>query len=445
MKGLIRGVVGAVVVLGATACADDYSIDFGGAPTAVQPSPEVMFLTSGTQRELLVRLINDRNQSTPASFQVTNIGAGLTVTYDDQYRPQWTSTNPILEPKADKEQQRYIVAANLPTGGRREFSLTSSGVSGTATVYILPTTLGNILSETTPDVGELITVNAPTDLSFTAASTVSFATGGLATITERTGKTLTVLPPPGSSGIATVTGVILDFSPTLAPRTLSGTDQITVPPVSGNFTGAGTLFGSVTLAIPGLKILPNAVVKIGGRAATTQNVAADGSSMTFLAGAGPGPVTVDGVEFLAVPGTTINGLTLAGAPAFPATTWSGESPDDNAPVLTAISPGTPAVLLDSWTNVGPDPVGFGGTGTTGKWAKLVVPVGGSYNVSIDWNTAGNINFGITDEAITVFLATALTSAKPESTTINLAAGTYWIVMGLIGNTDPPGRYTIRIQ
>lgn len=225
MKGLIRGVAGAAMVLGASACAEDFSIDFGGAPTAVQASPEVMFLASGAQKELLVRLVNDRNQSTPASFELANVGAGLTVTYDDQYRPQWTSTDPVLEAPLVKEQQRYIVAANIPTGGQRTFQLTSGGIAGTVKVNVTPSGIG--LTGGPGGLMEEVTITAP---GFIFRNNFAIYFGELAaeviSVAEN-GESAVVRFPINQSSAPTIANVAVSFLPTVTIASIQNVDVIT--------------------------------------------------------------------------------------------------------------------------------------------------------------------------------------------------------------------------
>jgi hypothetical protein len=460
MKGLIRGVVGAVVVLGATACADDYSIDFGGAPTAVQPSPEVMFLNSGTQKELLVRLVNDRNQSTPTSFQVTNVGAGLTVTYDDQYRPQWTSVNPVLEAPLVKEQQRYTVAADLPTGGKRTFQLTSSGLTGTATVYILPTSLGASLSNLAPALGETVTLNAPDGQSFTppggtaTASTVSFPAGGAPIIQEITAKSITFIPRPGTTGAATVTGITLDYAPTLAPRSLTTSNAIEVEAIDEMAvtysTASPALFAEVTVTAPtGFRFLPNFRMALGYGSGRTISVAADSKSAVVILPAGVSSTipTFSNVvlSFLTgVPISNVPGVTPMTTPALP---WVADDFDPGVRNITTAAAGTATVWYDSWINATGDCCGFGGGN---KIYTMTQPTAGSRTYQLNWTqdaggTYGNMSYGIVNEAITAFLLTALTSNRPETGTANLGAGNFWWISALTADANPPGVFWITIQ
>jgi hypothetical protein len=224
MKGLIRGVAGTALVLGATACADDFSIDFGGAPTAVQASPEVMFLASGTNKEVLVRLVNDRNQGTPTSFELANVGAGLTVTYDDQYRPQWTSKDTALVAPLVKEQQRYIVAANIPTGGQRTFQLTSGGLATTVKVNVTPTVIG--LQGGPGGLMEVVTVTAP---GFIFREDFGIAFGELAAeviSVAEDGSSAEVRFPVNQSGTPVITNVAVSFLPTVTLASINNIEII---------------------------------------------------------------------------------------------------------------------------------------------------------------------------------------------------------------------------
>lgn len=354
MKGLIRGVAGAAMVLGAAACAEDPSIDFGGAPSAVQASPEVMFLASGASKELLVRLVNERNQSTPASFQLANVGAGLTVTYDDKYRPEWTSVSPVLEAPLVKEQQRYTVSANLPTGGERTFQLTSGGLAGTVKVYVTPTAIGLI--------------GAP-----------------------------------------------------------------------------GGLMEEVTITAPGFIFRPNLAINFGELRAEVLSVAQDGSSaqVRFPINQSMAP-TINNVAVSFLPTVTI--ASIANVEVITTASRSvGSNPDASAPTINY--GGGTVVFRDSWTAPGDDLLGNGGGF---QWYKLVVTAGGTRTVSVNWNadaagTAGDYDFYVCDQAIAACPIQRFTTARPESGSAVLPAGTYWIGVSLYQDIHPAGVLTITVE
>ncbi len=450
MKGLIRGVASAAVVLGATACTDDYSIDFGGAPTAVQASPEVMFINSGATKEVLVRLVNDRNQSVPAEYTVSNVGAGLTVTYDATYRPEWSSTDPVLEPPAVKIQQRYTVTANIPTGGQRTYTLTSGGMSTTGTVYVLPTNMGASLSATAPALGEEVTITAPEGQSFTATATVAFETGGAPIITNRTAKSITFLPRPGSTGAATVTGVTLDYAPTLAARTLSSTNAITVPAVTGipAVVAAGGVHVARTVTATGFKFLPTLAVRVGDFTAITVSVAPDSLSaqVIFPAGINAATATYSNVILGFLPEVPLQNIPATTTITTATTPYNGANPDGSALVINANAPGVALTVRDTWINFGADVLGFGGSN---KFYRLVLPSTGSRTYTLNWTAdgtgvVGDFDFAVCDDALAACPVARLTAARPETGSANLAAGNWWLVAALFLD-EHPGMLTFTIQ
>jgi len=292
MKELIRGVACLALALGATACEDDPSIDFGGSPTLVQLSPNVMFITSGNTKELLVRLVNDRNQSVPTSFTVSDVGAGLNVIFDTLFRPQQTIADPVLTSPLIKTQQRYFIEADLPGGGQRSFTLTSSGISGSPTINIEPSNTG-ALSATAPALGEVVTINAPDAQSFStttgSSTTVSFDVGGTLTpavITALSTTSVSFIPLPGSTGPAVVSNITLNFAPTLAARTLESPNEITVPAVASiplvYSTGTPAAGAAVSVTAAGFRFRPNATFTYTTGDAFVLSISADSTTASIL-------------------------------------------------------------------------------------------------------------------------------------------------------------------
>ena len=122
-----------------------------------------------------------------------------------------------------------IVAAQRP-----EYPMTLSSTTKVTTPVI--DTLNVTFSDATPGIGEAVTVTAPAGFTFTTAATPPATNSGVtfgtrvAIVSARTATTITFVPLPGSSGVATITGVI----PTAAPMfslTLPTDDAITVPDI----------------------------------------------------------------------------------------------------------------------------------------------------------------------------------------------------------------------
>ena len=125
-----------------------------------------------------------------------------------------------------------IVAAERP-----EYPMTLSSTTKVTTPVI--SSINVTFSNAAPGIGDPVTLTAPAGFTFTPApvapatappgSGVSFG-GRAAIITARTATTITFVPLPGSTGVATITGVI----PTAAPMfslTLPTINTITVPDI----------------------------------------------------------------------------------------------------------------------------------------------------------------------------------------------------------------------
>jgi hypothetical protein len=444
---------GLLVALGASACVNDYSLDFGGAPTKVQASPETMFVTSGAAaKALLLRLVNDRNQSVPAEWTITNVPAGLTVELDTEYRPDYVNPEQELVPDAVQTQHRYFVTADMPTGGMATFTVSSQGFSQQITVRVLPTDLGAALSSTAPALGEEVTITAPASLSFTDESEVSIPGGGDAVIVSQSADAITFIPIPGSSGPATVTGVILDYAPTLDPRTLETTSSIDVPAVNSiplQFS-ATTPLTPVTLTATGFRFESGFSLSLGGLDAWVESVSGDGTSATVVLPAGQtGNPVVSGVHLSFLESVSLSDIPGAASVTTPTTAWNGSAPDGAAPTINASAPGTPVTFWDTWINAstsGPGPDFFAGST---KFYRLVIPSGETRTYNVNW-TPGP---GGADLDVVISPTTdpgdathgVLTGNRPEAFSATLAPGTYWISIGNWQDFDQPGVVRIVVE
>ncbi len=451
MNRKIRGVAGLLVALGASACASDYGLDFETNPTQIQASPEVMFITSGAAaKELLLRLTNDINQSVPTTFTVSNVPAGLTVTHDDNYRPDYVNSDGTLQQPGELVQQRYYVSANMPTGGQVSFTVSSGGFSKDITVRVLPTDLGAALSATAPALGDEVTISAPANLSFTSASTVTFTPGGAAVITNRTAKSISFLPRPGSTGKASVTNVTLDYAPTLAPRTLTTASEISVPAVSAAPTtlssAAPAQGATVTVTLTGgFKFLGNSTVTIGGKKAAIIAKSADSTSATVVpmfSSTGAVAYTNVALGFLLdVPlSLPSDGKSITVSGTFGGTSLAGGTDISNAPTITLPSAaGLSAIVTDmgSYGTYGTCLSTLGGDSC--RIYKIVVPATQSYEVSMEYqgNLADLGLYRLTSAG--AFAATVAdahgqgSGAAPEDGNMNsLAAGTYYLAVTYYG-------------
>ena len=446
MKGIVRGVLALALAVAATACTTDETADIGGDFDEVQVDRNAMFVSIGDSTAVLVRLVNDLNSSTPTSFTVGNVGAGIEVHYDATYRPDYTNGDSLVPP-VDKPQQRYWVVGNAI--GAHQFTLSSSGASTTINVYVTPDNLGAALSKNTGVVpGETLTITAPAGLKFSPTSAVSFTTGSVS-VTNRAadGSWISFLVGPGITGPATVTLVQQTYSAAPAvslqtTQTLTTPAVTTVPLVLNPTAPAAGAVATVTAT--GFKFLPTFQLSVGGVAAYVVSRSADSLSAQVVLPIGiTGPVVVNGVALGFLPSVALTGLTPATALTFPATRpWNGADPDGTAATITAAAPGTEVLFYDTFTNGGPDLIGDGGPN---RYYKLVIPSAGSRVVKVTWNNTADLDLFLIDIAFTTILGQSAGSANPESITFNFpGAGTYWI--GVVNwSNGPTSVYQISVK
>jgi len=445
MKQMVRGAIAILALSGLAACVDDPLLDINGAPNRIQANPEIMLVKQGDSSAVLLRLINDINNSVPTTFTISNVGAGIVVNLDPLYRPEFTNGSDTLVVPVVKSQQRYYIRG--VAAGEYNYTVTSQGVTKTFKVRVEPLNLGAALSKTTGVAGDEVVINALPGTSFTPTATVAFATGANAIKTRAAdGKSITVLVGPGVTGAATVAGVTLDYYPSLPALTLVTTNTMTTPAVTTIplAFSAQTALTPVTVTAAGFKFRPNVVFTFAGRQAWVVSTAADSSSATVVLPTGvSGTATVDNVALSFLPTVALSGLTSVATVTTAATTsYNTSNPDAAAPIIMAAAAGTIVDFFDTGDiNLGADILGDGGPN---KWYKVVVPSTGTRTYSIQWNSAADLDFRLMNEGITTPSVSRLTGTNPETGSANVAVGNYWF--GIIHWDGPlPGIIRARVQ
>ncbi len=550
MNRMIRGMAGLIVALGASACVTDPSVDYASDPSTIVLDPEVMFVTHGTEKQVFARLVDERNRATPTEFTITNVSPGLSVRVDSQYRLDYINGD-SLSWRPLQYQHRLWVASTAPTGAMGQFTVNAQGFSTTATARILPANLGTGVSSTSPAIGEVVTITAPANLSFTSNATVAIVDGNTVVntvITDQSDKAISFVPFPGSTGVVRVTGVTLDYAPTLASRTLASASTITVPAdpssptlshtapdlgtpvtitagpgqafsansavsfdpggaavvtartattltilprpgsggvatvtnviltdgeaellgtftrttsnafttpvpavtvISGTWSNAAPAVGTpVTFTSAQFKFLPTVAVNWGGRGAAVTAISPDSSSITVLPPVGvSGPATIVNAALNFLLEVPLAATPTAGGVATSAAHVAAKLPNseaiadetgDPAAPSATVGPNAPgAAFIDggSWAG-GLDAIGGGGPN---RWYKLeVTGPTRTRNFSVDWDGLAGADIdlfvGDADVAQVIYRGT---SARPETGSASIAAGTYWIVVINWNNLGTP--------
>ena len=557
MNRMIRVMSGVLLAVGAAACNNDASLDLSGEPTKIQASPQVMFATQGADENLYLRLTDDANYSVPVGpYTVSDVGPGLTVTWDEDYRHDYTTGE--LAPNPIQTQHHYIVNASQAV--QTSFKVSNSGITQEITVIVVPSTLGANVSPTAPAIGDAVTLTLPANLSFTtegdgaseitlggddvvvtamtetsvtfvpfpgsggaveatnikvaysptldpvdlsssveltavpdmaplSLSATSAGIGDPVTITagageaftadatvhfpneagtsqleavkvSQTATTITVLPVPGSAGVATVDGVVLTpgDADVLGDFTLTSTEELTVPPVesipltfSNPTPAAGEL---VTISAAGVMFHPDLVVEIDGDEAFVVSVAADSLSAVILPPIGGDPSTAMVSNFNL---SVLRPVTLVDVPSVamltPTDTYlaaaaGGTSLATAVPLSGAVSSTQGAYAAEAGPLTFGADVDYlgGGNGGEPRYYKLTVAEAGSYDISMGWAGGGDFDLYVRDDA-DGDVDSSPSGANPESLSeVELEAGTYYIVLhNWHGSSDNPESVLVTVS
>ena len=313
------------------------------------------------------------------------------------------------------------------------------------------TAVEGVFSNQTPALGETVTLTMPAGVKVIPDSVI--AEGGFVLegaiaprnlVVAADSGSLSFVPPPNSDSVLTIHGVIPALLPQF-PQILSTTGKVTTPVVASfagtptSATPAGGAEVTLTMTTPGFTFDPGATATIGGAPAFTSGVTA--TTISFIPAPGAaGQLAVDGVVVAGFPillpadGVTMTvGATVAARPGSDATTTG---PIINAPAAE----GGSTLIYDAGT--------FPGSifaPTADQAYRLVVTAAGDYTVTAGWNNTADVDVavcGASDCSDADFFAA--TAANPETGTLTLTPGTYFLVLDLFEG-DAPGWVSIQVD
>jgi hypothetical protein len=268
--------IGALAVL---ACTGDPTGN-EGTPTEITAQPEVLFVTQGDSQPVIVTAIDEDGQALVADFTLSNVGSGIQVAEDPTYL-HLDSENQI-----GRQARFFVKGIDLVA---TTFTLNALGLTKDVSVTTVPGNLAATISNTTPALGDTISITAPTGTVFNASSALTL--GGLPVqVVSQDASTIVAIPGPNMLGPAVVSDVGVTSNPNLL-FTLSTPDTVRVDSIldiGANVAPTNpALGGAVTLTLPaGLRLLPEslATLSIEGTEVPPRDavLSADSSTITFV-------------------------------------------------------------------------------------------------------------------------------------------------------------------
>jgi len=442
MQRLTRCVVFLGALAFAWACSGDPT-DNEATPTLIVATPEVMTVAQGDSQAVITSVVDEDGQGLQAEFSVSDVGSGIEVNGPD---PDFL---PVLGGNPIGRQARFFVKG-VDLGVKTTFTVNASGLTKVVTVTVVPagTDLSATFSNTSPALGESITMTMPAGTMLTAGSVITFggAKVNIVSVAPDGSSVILFVPPNLTATPATVTKVALTGNPALT-FTLQTTEGVTTPVVDAvpstlsTTTPAGNEAVTLTSTDPAFTFAATATVLVGSSTNTfISSIAADGSSITFFAPTGvTGNVSVNGV--------IVSGFSLTLPSAAPDLTGpapiAGTDAPVTAPLIAVPAVGATTLLHDGGTFAYDAPL-FGTT-FKARLYKLVVPTGRDIAVTLTWKTGEDLG-------VYWFLADGTTEAaglnpadakgggaagSPESSTSTFAAGTFLLAVVTFDNEVLP--------
>ena len=305
-------------------------------------------------------------------------------------------------------------------------------------------------STTTPTLGQTVTMTVPEPLINLVVDSIIFPgqlpglEGDAQNIVVAVdSQSLTFDTPPNISGSGTVVNFEFPGGYLIA---LPTRPNLTAPSVGTDINATFSdqepaLLAPVTITAPaGFTFTPDVAVTIGGQAAIIQSVAGDGSSITLIPIPGSaGVASIAGVLPTGAPATTnvtMNTVQTVTVPGI--VPLEGTEAPETAPELTVPTAGNSTVLNDAGSFDGdPTDCCFG---FHPRFYKIVLAAPTTLTFTIDWFTAEDLGVYITEaDAVTLINAgdAGGGGAHPESVTIALPAGTFFVNAVNFSGTNPP--------
>jgi hypothetical protein len=218
MNRLTSGMVPLLALLLLAGCSTEPTGDLRQGPTRINAAPSQLFVQLNESKTVDVSAVDDQGNQISTGYEVTNVGANITVRRDSTFLPIFIDDSTLAVPP-EAPIFRFVVTG---TGyGPSSFTVSAGGHDVVIPVQVTPVaSIAATFSNTTPALGDTITLTAPAGTSFT--QTAELTAPGLPDslnpiIVERdpNGASVRFIAPPNINGPITITEVVSSSAPTL--------------------------------------------------------------------------------------------------------------------------------------------------------------------------------------------------------------------------------------
>jgi hypothetical protein len=293
-------------------CSTEPTGDLRQGPTRIDAAPSQLFVQLNESKTVDVSAVDEQGNQISTAYEVTSVGPNIAVRRDSTFLPVFVDDSTLAVP-AEAPIFRFVVTG---TGyGPSSFTVSAGGHDVVVPVQVTPiAAIAATFSNTTPALGDTITLTAPAGTSFT--QTAGLTAPGLPDslnprIVERdpNGAFVRFLAPPNINGPITITEVVSTSAPTLIlnPATSDLLQTPLIDSVDVNYSTATPTLGqtvTTTIVNPLIKFDPSTDVQfqtqLNGRKAGPQGIVVSADSLTMTFQAPPnatGPGNVSGFEF----------------------------------------------------------------------------------------------------------------------------------------------------
>ena len=265
MNRLTSGMVSLIALLLVAGCTTEPTDDLRKGASRIDAAPTQLFLELGASKTVDVSAVDDQGNQISSTYEVTSVGSGITVRRDSTFLPIFVNDSTLAVPP-EAPIFRFVVTATAY--GATSFTVSAEGKDVVIPVQVTPVVaIDATFSDTTPALGDTITVTAPAGNIFTQTAVLHLpgapdSLNPLIVERDPAGGFIRFLAPPNVNAPVTITEVVSASAPTLtlhpATQALLVTPLIDTVDVTFS-TATPTLGQTVTATIqnPLIKFRPD--------------------------------------------------------------------------------------------------------------------------------------------------------------------------------------------